>query len=88
MIPAGSVASEKWTGWSSWQTAVDPALRPACSWGYRTAELRAGAFLITDDPPLTSLTPMRCCRCCPRDPRVSAPAVTPTGLHLRAIRVR
>ena len=57
VTPAGDVVSAKWTGWSSWRTAVNPALCAACSWGYRTVELRAGAFLITDEPSMTPLTP-------------------------------
>jgi hypothetical protein len=57
VTPAGDVVSAKWTGWSSWRTAVNPALCAACSWAYRTLELRAGAFLITDEPSMTALTP-------------------------------
>lgn len=55
VTPAGEVVSAKWTGWSSWRTAVNPVLCRACSWGYRTAELRAGAFLITSQPTMTAL---------------------------------
>jgi hypothetical protein len=57
VTPAGDVVSAKWTGWSSWRTAVNPALCAACSWAYRTPELRAGAYLITDEPSMTALTP-------------------------------
>lgn len=57
VTPAGMVVSAKWTGWSSWRTAATPSLCKACSWGYRTQELRAGAFLIATDPSMTALTP-------------------------------
>ena len=57
VTPAGDVVSAKWTGWSSWRTAADPALCAACSWAYGTLELRAGAYLITDEPSVTALAP-------------------------------
>lgn len=44
------VVSRKFTAWDTWADPASPRLCSACTWGYRTTQLRAETFLVTRPP--------------------------------------
>lgn len=50
LVAVRAVVSKQFTGFDGWANPSGPGVCPGCAWGYSTAELRAGAHLITRDP--------------------------------------
>ena len=50
LAPVRSVVSKQFTGFDGWANPSGRGVCPMCAWGYSTAELRAGAHLITRKP--------------------------------------
>lgn len=51
LVATRAVVSKVFTGYDQWRNPSGAGLCPACTWGYRTAELRTAAHLVTADPP-------------------------------------
>lgn len=50
-VPVRSVLSRSFTTFDDWLAPSEPALCAACTWGYRTTDLRSNLMQITRDPP-------------------------------------
>ena len=51
LVPTRDVVSKVFTGYDTWRDPSGSGLCPACTWAYRTPELRAVAHLVTFAPP-------------------------------------
>ena len=56
LVAVRAVVSKQFTGFDGWANPSGRGVCPGCAWGYATAELRAGAHLVTRDP--ASLAPL------------------------------
>lgn len=54
LVPVRAVVSKQFTGFDGWANPSGRGVCPGCAWGYSTVELRAGAHLVTRDPPTLS----------------------------------
>lgn len=73
LVPTSRVVSENFTGYASWLGRPSEGLCPACTWCFRTPQLRALAHVITQDPPTLTELPL------PRLRALLGRAVTPAA---------
>ena len=76
LVPTAQVVSENFTGYGAWLGEPARGLCPACTWCYRTPQLRAQAHQITQGPPTLTNLPLPRLRSLLAKPLTPALAVT------------